>query len=164
MSEDGTTALIELRGIDGSIRDYAIIDAADAEWASQWRWGLDGQGYAARNDGLRPHRRYAYLHRELLGLPRIGDGRQGDHIDRVRLNNRRSNLRILTSHTNPQNTTSRKHSSVYRGVAWDPLRGKWTAQIQHQGKYTHLGRFATEEEAAEVARAARARILPFATD
>lgn len=157
LSEDGLTARVPLLSRDGSVLAYALIDAADAEWAGQWQWGLSKQGqYAVRGNGIK-------MHRELLGLTR-GDGLFGDHINRDKLDNRRGNLRILTPSESAQNVSSRSHSSKYRGVIWDDRRGLWWA-VAHVGRrrvYSEF--FVEEEEAAEAARAARERYLPFATN
>lgn len=156
---DDATARIPLHSRDGSIRAYAMIDAADAEWAAQWRWCLDSDGYAVRSTGSGPLIR---LHRELLGL--TGDaGVDVDHIDGAPLNNRRANLRAIPKGGNAQNR--RKHataSSRHRGVGWHA--GAWEARIWHNGKLHYLGRFSSEEEAAEVAREARARLMPYSTN
>jgi hypothetical protein len=90
---------------------------------------------------------------------------EGDHIDRDRLNYRRSNLRALPKGKNSQNQSSyRGSSSAYRGVSWDRRRGKWSAYVCGGGKTTSLGRFNTEEAAAAAAKDGRARLLPFAVD
>lgn len=156
---EGLTARIPLRARDGSVRAYALIDAADAEWAAQWRWCLDGDGYAVRSTGHGPLLR---LHRELLSL--TGDASVDvDHIDGSPLNNRRSNLRILPKGGNAQNRrNSAGSSSQYRGVHWN--KGRWKACIWSNGKLHYLGRFTSEEEAAEVARKARAALMPYATN
>lgn len=157
-------ALIPLRARDGSVRAYAIVDAADADWVNQWRWCLDGNGYASRGVRHSGRTRQFQLHRELLGLTR-GDGFEGDHIDRNHLNCRRYNLRVVRRPGNTQNKSSYAGStSAYRGVSWTADRGRWQAQIQVNGKKTHLGFFSDEHEAAEVARAARVRMMPFATN
>lgn len=143
-----------------TVRAYVIIDAADAQWVNQWRWCLNSVGYAVRREG----KDIVLLHRALLGLVK-GDGMEGDHIDRDKLNCRRSNLRAITKHGNRQNVPARKGaSSKYRGVSWDKAAGKWVAGIGINGKRKYLGYFTDEHEAAEVARAARARYLPFALD
>lgn len=148
---------------DGSIRTYAVVDAADAEWASQWRWRFSN-GYAVRNAQVAGRWGIVELHRELLGLTH-GDGMEGDHIDRDKLNCRRSNLRALPEGANSQNLPSHRDStSKHRGVCWDKRTGKWFARVRIDGKVRSVGRFATEEEAATAAQEARLRGMPFAVD
>ena len=157
-------ARIPLRARDGSIRAYAVIDMADAEWASQWRWHLHPKGYATRSQKIDGIPRTFRLHRELLGLMR-GDGLDVDHIDRDKLNCRRSNLRIVPKGKNSQNQPSvRGSTSRYRGVSWRGDPGQWGAYVKTGGKQYRLGQFASETEAAEAARLGRARLLPFAVD
>ena len=159
-SEDGLTARIPLRARDESIRAYAIVDAADAERVNQWRWSLDSDGYAVRTEYVGPGKsvRLFRLHCELMGVRR-----DVDHIDGVRLNCRRQNLRIVPKGGNAQNRRNNAgSSSAHRGVGWS--KGKWEARIWHSGKLHYLGRYASEEEAAAVARAARLEHMPYATD
>lgn len=161
---DDGTARVPLRARDGSIKAYALIDAADADLVNQWRWYLARDGYATRvhwNDGAPICFR---LHRELLGLSH-GDEREGDHINRDRLDCRRSNLRALPRRANSQNQPSFSGStSKYRGVHWSKSYRKWAAVVVANGEQHRLGYFGSEEEAAEVARAGRARLLPYAVD
>jgi hypothetical protein len=155
LDDDGVIARIPLHARDGSVQ-YTLIDAADADWAAQWQWHLD-DGYVKRRKGIR-------LHRELLGLM-YGDGVEGDHINLDKLDNRRSNLRVTTRIQSAQNKPSYAGtSSQYRGVAWSKQHGRWKAYYQLGGKQTHLGYFADELEAAEVARAARLRFMTWATN
>ncbi|MGE3267179.1 MAG: AP2 domain-containing protein [Chloroflexota bacterium] len=164
LSNDGLTASIPLHTRAGSIRAYAVVDAADAEWASQWRWSLDSDGYAVRSTYDHGRRRLLKLHRALLGLIH-GDDTEGDHIDRDRLNDRRNNLRATTREGNGQNVSSFSGStSEFRGVSWENGRQKWRADIKANGRSKNLGYFDTESEAAEAARLARARLMPFAVD
>jgi hypothetical protein len=159
------TVRIPLRARDGSVRAYALIDAADADLANGWRWRFS-DGYAARQDRRDGRRTTIYLHRTLLGL-RPGDGLDGDHINRDRLDNRRSNLRILPhkGRANAQNSPSfAGSSSQYRGVYWNRRKKKWAAQMQMGGKTTYLGLFTNETEAADAARVARLRLMPYAVD
>lgn len=157
---------IPLCGRGRIIRGYAIVDATDAEWANQWRWCRDssGSGYAVRNS--RPgegHRRLLYLHRELPGIG-FTEGSEIDHINRDRLDNRRENLRVIPKAGNRQNLPSRGGSSAYRGVSWNKNRKKWIAYMTVDGKRHALGFFNVETDAAEAAREARARLMPFSTD
>jgi hypothetical protein len=161
---DGT-ARIPLRARDGSVRAYAVVDAADVAFANQWTWRLDGDGYAKRGERTGAVYEHIFLHRELLGLPRVHDGREGDHIDRDRLNDRRGNLRVVARAVQVQNQSGhRGASSRHRGVTWDKSRSKWQANVKSDGRLIHLGRFVTEEEAAQAAQVARRRLLPFAVD
>lgn len=148
---------------DGSIVAHAIVDADDAEWANQWRWRLMN-GYAMRTARIGGRWSVVGLHRELLGLTH-GDGWEGDHIDRVKLNCRRFNLRALPKGKNPQNMSSHRDStSSHRGVCWDKRSGKWFARVRIDGKVRSLGRFSSEEAAAEAVRLARLRDMPYAVD
>ena len=160
------TALIPLRARDGSVRAYATVDASDADWVNQWRWHLDNRGYAVRSEygeGFKGGRA-VLLHRSLLGLEH-GDGVEGDHINRVRLDNRRSNLRRLPRGLNPQNQSSFKGSSSrFRGVCWDKEKSRWLAYVYVGRRQIKLGRFVSEDEAAQAARAGRLRWFPYALD
>lgn len=160
---DGT-ARIPLRAKDGSLKAYALIDATDAEWANQWRWHCDSRGYAARCQSTNGRVKQYLLHRELLGLVR-DDGKDVDHINRDRLNNRRANLRVILPGEQPQNVPANcGSSSPYRGVSLSLTTGKWSARVQFQRREYLLGLFDSEEEAAEVARAERMRLMPYAID
>jgi hypothetical protein len=80
---------------------------------------------------------------------------QVDHIDGDRLNNRRSNLRLVTKAEQMQNVRARASTSPYRGVCWDGTYLKWLAQAQVARRNHFLGYFDDEEEAARVASAFR---------
>ena len=74
-----------------------------------------------------------------------------DHIDGDRLNNQKSNLRILTAKENSQNRLSLKNStSQYIGVSYNKTNGKWVSQIRVDGVYFWLGHFRDEIEAAKI--------------
>lgn len=157
--------LIPLRARDGSILAHAVVDAADAEWVNQWRWHLHSRGYAVRSVAVNGNPRQIFLHRELLGLPRVRDGREVDHVDRDKLNNRRSNLRVVTHAQNVQNFPSHRGStSGHRGVHWSSRKRKWVAKVRVNREQIFLGHFESEMDAAVAARDARARLLPFSID
>lgn len=155
--------LIPLRARDGSARAYAIVDAADADWVNRYRWSLGTSGYAARTTGRDSTRRGYLMHREVLGLV-PGDGLEGDHINRNRLDNRRENLRAVPKRAQQQNLTSKGKTSKYRGVHWYARKRKWRACITVSGKTRVIGQFDSEVAAAEAARAERERLMPYATD
>lgn len=159
---DGT-ARIPLMGKTGEVRAYAIIDAADAAFVSQWRWSLM-RTYACRTVRVNGRAMSIRLHRELLGL-KHGDTREGDHINHQTLDNRRSNLRILPHLGNLQNRIARRSSrSQHRGVSWSTAEQKWKATVRVDGLNVHLGYFTSEHDAGAIAKYVRLDTMPYATD
>jgi hypothetical protein len=144
-----------------AVAAHAIVDAEDAEWLGEHRWLLSAYGYAVRYTGP-AGRTCVRMHREILGLE-SDDRRQGDHINRDRLDNRRKNLRIVSAAENRQNL-SNKGRSRFRGVHFDTETGRWRARVKHEGRTYNLGRFDTEDEAGAAASAFRARVMPFAVE
>lgn len=134
------------RGV--GIVGYALVDADDYPLLADREWFVSRDGYARSGRSYR-------MHRVILGLE-SGDRRQVDHINRDRLDNRRSNLRIVTQAQNTQNKSSQPGSSSrFRGVTWQSDCRKWKAQV-HIGDTVHyLGLFADERDAAATASAFR---------
>jgi hypothetical protein len=121
---------------------HAIVDAADYEWLSQYKWFLWGGGYAARHvpGGV------VLMHRQITNAP---PGRDVDHTNGNRLDNRSSNLRICTRAENLRNTAKRPGClSRYKGVSLDRRHNKWVSQICFESKTIRLGSFTDEAEAA----------------
>jgi AP2 domain/HNH endonuclease len=141
----------------------AIVDIADFEWLSQYRWRLV-KGYATRTTSRRlGPRRSILMHREILGLndPSV----PVDHRDRDRLNNRRSNLRVANRALNAQNKSLYgNNASGYRGVGWDKNNSRWQAYGKIKGRQVHLGRYSNIEDAARAAAAFRAENMPFSEE
>jgi hypothetical protein len=163
-NDGGLTAEIPLYARGGVITGYTLIDRSDAEWASQYRWYLDAYGYVRRDQMIDNQRQHILMHRELLGLVH-GDGLTGDHIRLMKTDNRRSELRIIQRAEQQQNLPSQRgSSSKYRGVSWQSKIKKWRATVTHQSKTHNLGTFVSEEAAAEAAREARLRLMPYAVD
>lgn len=79
-----------------------------------------------------------------------------DHRNRIKTDNRISNLRLATTVQNSANTNARSNSkSGVKGVSQKP-NGKWRAYIRFDGKNRALGTFANMGDAIEVYnRAAR---------
>lgn len=134
--------------------EYARVSIQDWRRLRSVPWSKHRGGYAVtRSLGL--------MHRNVLNLE-PGDRRQADHIDRNRLNNTRTNLRVVTAAQNSQNRASKPGSSSrYRGVGWDKSRNLWVAYVRADGKSKYLGRYADEDEAGRVAREARQLLMPY---
>lgn len=109
------------------------------------------------------------MHRAILGL-RPGDPREGDHKNRDRLDNRRSNLRITEGKIQVQNQGGLKTykgkpvESRYRGVYKVKKKGRWTGRWKAVVANHYLGCFGSEEEAAAVAADYRLKTMPYALD
>lgn len=155
-AEDCLGIRVQARGGDVLAR----IDASDAAYLSQFRWRLT-KGYAVREEWEAGTRRSVRMHREILGLV-PGDGVQADHINRDRLDNRRSNLRVATAAQNRQNVPNRGGTSRFRGVSLFKRTGKWEAQSMLNGRHIYHGCFDDEIEAARAAQAFRDEHMPYA--
>lgn len=154
---------IPLTDRHGDVVAYALVDDEDYPMLAQHRWHLSRSGYAVRTlprNGGTPGA--SYMHREVLGLD-TGDRRQGDHINRNRLDNRRANLRIATDAENRQNVRARGGTSQHRGVYRRPS-GRWAAQVRAHGHLHVIGTYDTESEAAAAAATARRELLPFSAE
>lgn len=123
----------------------AVVDAGDYGWLSLHTWyamSPGGRYYAAR----RRHDKLIAMHREIM-VP--VDGYVVDHIDGDGLNNRRSNLRICTRQQNYCNRAkSPGRTSIYKGVSYHKMSGKYIASIRSCGERRYLGIYDSEVEAA----------------
>jgi hypothetical protein len=137
----------------------ALVDDADFEWLSQWKWFALKTGpkwYAARY--IYKPKSIIYLHREILGLV-VGDKQQGDHRNGDTFDNQRHNLRNCTPSQNQQNSRKRlKASSQYKGVVRNSKQRRWRACITYNSKQIYIGQFINEHHAAR-AYDAKAREL-----
>lgn len=87
-----------------------------------------------------------------------------DHINRVKDDDRRCNLRLVTPQQNKQNIgASRNTLSGLLGVSWLPSKRRWLARICHEGKRKYLGIFKTSEEAHAAYVKAKRELHKFGT-
>lgn len=124
-----------------------IVDESDYDYLMQWKWHVHPSGktwYAVRSlywsiNG-KQRTRPLQMHRELIGV----SGYMIDHINRNGLDNRRSNLRLVT---NSQNQMNKLTSSVtgLKGVC--KSGSKFRASIMINGESINLGSFDTPNEA-----------------
>lgn len=118
--------------------EYALVDEEDYERVMQYNWHLTKQGYAYNHEvGL--------MHRFIMNPP---DDMEVDHIFHNKLDNRKSQLRVCSTAENSRNTRPYGKTSKYKGVSRFKRDNNWVVKITIEGKYTHVGYFNTEEEAA----------------
>ena len=125
---------------------FTKVDKEDFELLNQWKWSLTSNGYAKRVERKNGKQAQIYLHRFITNCPKDKDI---DHINRHKLDNRKSNLRQCVPQ---QDAGNMKHHGMYKykGVTLSggKRKKKWAAQISIKRKNIHLGRFYTQEEAA----------------
>ena len=134
----------------------ALVDDEDYDLVMQYRWHV---WEPERKPGHRQEGPYAVANGTLDGHPRSGirmhklitGWAQTDHADHDTLNNRRYNLREVTSVQNLQNSMPRDpgtKTSRYKGVCWLRNDRKWRAYITIDRHRRNLGDFLSELEAA----------------
>lgn len=135
---------------NGEIAAWAQVDFEDAQkvLSISNRWRINNQGYACCRKGSEPDRVLILMHRVILNDP---EGKEVDHINHNRLDNRKVNLRPATTAENQRNKGKADRgtppASRYKGVTLQGGRA-WLARITLNGERIYLGRFRTEEEAA----------------
>ena len=124
----------------------AIIDLDDIERVKDYKWYMDGRGYAFCGTTRK------LLHRLIINAPK---NKMVDHINHNRLDNRKSNLRICTSSQNNMNRSkTSRNTSGHVGVCYKPKINKWQAYITVNRKPIHLGYYKNIEEAIEARKQA----------
>lgn len=114
----------------------SLIDDEDFERVSKNKWSYHHTGYVVRG---KPQ---ISLHRFVMNAKK---GEFIDHINRNRLDNRKSNLRLATMRQN-------QYNSVYKdGIHWRGDREAWIVRMKVNGKSKYIGYFKNKKE-AEVAR------------
>ncbi|QDX93603.1 hypothetical protein EEL30_15635 [Brevibacillus laterosporus] len=129
--------------------EVAIVDDLDYELLSRYKWHYVSSGYAGRSIHHRDTiaRSFVLMHRKIVGAP---VGKVVDHINGNKLDNRRSNLRIVDQTKNQANRQqlNRNNKSGFRGVSWSKAAGKWESSVMFLGKKIYLGIYESPVDAA----------------
>lgn len=123
----------------GCEKARALIDLGDIEKVGKHRWYASTKGYVKSQDNLR-------LHRLVMDAP---EGYLVDHVNRIPLDNRKSNLRLCTPAENSRNVgVSQSNSTGFKGVYFEKLNNKYRARIKYDGKRVSLGCYENAVDAA----------------
>lgn len=121
---------------------HILIDYDDFEKCKKISWCVDNKGYA--NGGNRKIGTVR-MHRFILDAPK---DKQIDHINRNKLDNRKSNLRIVTNQQNQFNRgLNKNNTSGYKGIHFNKTCKKWCCQITVNGKVVYSELFDNIESA-----------------
>ena len=147
-------------------RYFRISEAGDLERrcrGRQWGWGWrivankpNCNGYCqVRVFGrMMLYQHIAYI---LANGKDVPAGKEIDHINGDKTDNRPENLRVVSRRQNGQNQQIHRAGKLV-GATYFRARGKWQSQIKIRGKHVHLGLFETEAEAHSAYMAAAGQL------
>jgi hypothetical protein len=128
-----------------------LIDTEDLpkvdSWVTKWWWTrIKNQDTTMYCSG-EVEGKIKYLHRLIMECP---EGYVVDHINKNGLDNRKSNLRIVSVRDNTRASIScLNNKSGCPGVHWNKRDNKWRATIKIEGKKVWLGAYKNLGDAIE---------------
>lgn len=145
--------------------DYVIINGRVLIDLDDFK-KIDGENrYLAVNSGgyayITKYNEEIFIHRLIMGLPNSYDEKTQlivDHINGNKLDNRKSNLRIIKKEINPINCkTYKNNTSGVKGVSWMKRLNKWQSSIQINKNNIYLGVYSDFDEAVRVRKEAEVK-------
>lgn len=132
-----------------SCGSHVIVDTKNIGILVTHKWIISTTGYARSICRTRSEKSVT-MHRLILSLDKHKD-LVCDHIDRDKLNNTESNLRLCTKRQNNMNSKPKSTiGSTYKGVSKSyQIKKPWRARIMVNGKEITAGCFSCEVEAAK---------------
>jgi hypothetical protein len=139
------------------------VSGCDNDLLESRRWFIDNKGFVRRSIKQKGKVSAELIHR-VIGARIAGRSLRADelmdHIDHNRLNNQRSNLRIVNASESSQNRCTNR---PFRGAHWHKRFKTWTATVRCRGVDYWCGSFKTKEEAA-LAAVTKRKELGFLTN
>lgn len=129
---------------------FSLIDDDDFEKFGFLKWSVTKMTRGGKSVFYAYRKKFGktvYLHREILDNP----NGEVDHINRNRLDNRKSNLRIITREENAKNHNLYfNNTSGHVGVYWHSKNKNWQVRINRKSIKKSFGSYKTKEEAIKV--------------
>jgi len=128
---------------------FCLLDKEDMSVVSDFIWHSNFSGYATSHFPMKNGKQKTILmHRLIL---KAVPGQEVDHINRIRYDNRKCNLRFANDLQTSGNRSVQKNkkSSKFRGVYGYGYNGKFRAMGMQNGTLLHFGCFWSEIEAAK---------------
>lgn len=120
-----------------------LIDTEELDKVSKYCWYINAQGYITSRIG----NKIVSLHRFILN---INDDRIIDHKNRIKTDNRKTNLRVATNQQNNMNRGINRNSTTgVKGVSKSKNEKKYIAYIYKDGRHIHIGTYDTLKEARQ---------------
>ena len=125
-----------------------VVDANKYDEVKQYKWRISkkkNKYYVVTGSGYKNNMQY--LHQLIFGSVR--EGFEIDHIDGNSLNNRLSNLRMVTHLENIDNLRATRIDNTIgvRGISYDKRNGKFTVDFHYHGDRFYVKAWDTPEEA-----------------
>lgn len=147
--------------IDDTSEDYAIgytlkgepfwFDKEDIPIVKKYCWSYTDDGYLIANAKNGSN---ILLHRLIMGFPdALVDHKNHPPRDEHKVDNRKSNLRIVQPIENNMNSSVAKNNTTGKtGISYNKNAGKYEAYIQLDNKKIHLGLFENPDDAIRARR------------
>lgn len=128
--------------------DEFYFDLDDYNKIKDYCWYIGKDGYVRTN----LHNKNTTLLFHRLVLP---NAIQVDHINHMKNDNRKSNIRMCNESENQHNKgISKNNTSGVTGVGWNKQKNKWRARITINNKEINLGFFSAFDDAVAARKAA----------
>lgn len=122
------------------------IDIDDYDKIKKYHWYINPGGYVCSSKNGKT----IFIHRIIMNFDGDFTKQQTDHINRNKLDNRKSNLRIVSVSENAHNrVTFKNNKSGYKDVSFDKGRKKWRSEISINGKTQLIGFYNLKEDAID---------------
>ena len=125
---------------------FALVDDEDFDWLNQYKW----TAVSRRQGGtIYAMRKGVYMHRAILGIYKDYDG-VINHRNHNGLDNQKRNYVLCADRSSSKQKISRTYKiKKYQGIIQHKADKKWTVAIRKGGEYIYIGRYHSEDEAAQ---------------